>query len=425
VIVTVVATNAIGDSDPVTLSDPVWSDIIPPAPAIFGSEPLDHGLRLSWAQVSTPSGGSAVDRYHVAVGGFSTDVSPSVCGGGTCTWSTTSAGWSLDNGVAVTFTVSARNAALTALSVWNTSEPASGVPAGPPIAIGTPTATVLGDTTVRLDWGGIFSDNGRAITNYTAAAFTGSAPTCSPGGGVSGNGAAIIGTGTGTSAQFSGLSPNGTYTLLVFAYNGQGCTASPAVVAHTPPAVVTSITTAGPSPNGPGLFDYAITGGAMGGQPLSGEYSVIYRLIGSGVPATEYGPVAIGSWLTAEGQQYGHDVAVQVRACRTWDGAPICQSSWSGQFFLGTPVDANVSGLAFTKDADPLTNSGTFSWLGWPPHAVVEYACGPAPGTFAPMGADAFCHADVGLLETPTLTIRVTANGGTQYTITYSGFDYD
>ena len=39
VLVTVVATNAIGDSDPVTLASPVWSDIIPAAPTGLGSQP--------------------------------------------------------------------------------------------------------------------------------------------------------------------------------------------------------------------------------------------------------------------------------------------------------------------------------------------------------------------------------------------------
>jgi hypothetical protein len=35
-----------------------------------------------------------------------------------------------------------------------------------------------------------------------------------------------------------------------------------------------------------------------------------------------------------------------------------------------------------------------------------------------------FCEATASLAETPTLTIRVTAND-TQYTTSYSGFDYD
>ena len=419
VTVAVVAINSIGESDPTTLGEPIWSDVIPPAPTAISSAPLDGGLQLSWNAVSTPSGGSAVDRYRIAVGPYSTDVSPSACSSGTCTWATTSEGWALDNGVAVSFTISPRNAAYTALSVWNTSEPRSDVPAGPPIATSSPAATVTSDTTIQLDWAGIFADNGRPISQYTAVAYTGGAPSCSPSGDVSADGS-VIAAGGGTSATFSGLSANGTYSLVVFAFNGQGCSASPAVIARTPPGVVTEITKSGPSPSGDGLWDYALTGGAMGSTTLSSEYTVYYRLIGQGVPATEYGPVPIGSFLTADRQQYGNEVSVQVRACRSYDAAPLCQSNWSDSFFVGTAVNANVTGLTFTPTGELLNHNGRFSWLGWPPHSQVEYACGPNPGTFAPAGPDLFCDATASLFERASLTIRVTV-GGTPYEFTYYG----
>ncbi len=77
------------------------------------------------------------------------------------------------------------------------------------------------------------------------------------------------------------------------------------------------------------------------------------------------------------------------------------------------------------SDGDLLTGSGTFSWLGWPTgaYAGVEYACGPGPGgTFVPADTSqpGSCHADVGLLQTAHLTIRVIANG-TTYDLTYTG----
>jgi hypothetical protein len=421
VTVTVVATNSIGDSDPVTLADPVWSDIIPPAPTALSSSPIDHGLVISWNAVSTPSGGSAVDRYHLAVGGFSGDVSPSVCGGGTCSVSTASLGWSFDNGVAVTYTVSARNAALTALSVWNTSEPASGVPAGPPIAVASPSATVQSDTSVALGWAGVFSDNGRAITAYTAAAYTGAAPSCSPNGAISSNGAAISAAGTGTSTVFSGLSANATYTLVVFAYNGQGCTVSPAVVAHTPPPVITALAVAGPSLNG-SVYDFVFTGGTAGGTTLGSADSIYYRLNGG----SEYGPVTLNGFLAAEAAQFGQSVSVTARACRTYDGVPVCQSAASAPQSLGVPVDPRLTGVTFVSDGDPLLTSGTFSWLGAPAgpgYTAVEYACGaiPGTGTFAPVSGVTQCHADGGLADNPYLTIRVSANGAS-YETTYRAF---
>jgi hypothetical protein len=420
VTVSVVATNGIGDSDPVTLGDRVWSDVIPPAPTVLSSSPLNQGLRLSWNQVTTPSGGTPVDRYHVSVGGFSIDLGPSVCSGGTCTWDTSSAGWVLDNGVAVTFTVSPRNAAYTALSVWNTSEPRSDVPAGPPIATMGPSATVISDTAVQLDWAGAFSDNGRSITAFTAAAFTDTAPTCSPSGAISANGATIFAMGQSTSTRFTGLSPDATYTLMVFAFNGQGCTPSATVDAHTPPAVITSLELSGPSGDGE-TRDYVIEGGAMGSQNLSSDFTIYYRLNGG----SEVGPVAIGAVLTAT-KLYGQNVSITARACRTYE-SEVCQTDLSRPQTLGVPVDLHVEGLQFVSDGDPLSNSGTFSWLKLPTgsgYTVVEYACGPTPGTFVPAGDDLFCHSDAGPVDTPTLTIRVTANGE-QYTLTYSGFDYD
>ena len=429
--VTVIATNAIGDSDPVTLSDLVWSDIIPPPPTTLSSTPLDHGLVIKWNSVSTPPGGSPVDTYHLQVGGYSGDFGTGICSGDTCTIDTTSVGWTLDNGVAVSYTVSARNGAYTALSVWNTSDPRSDVPAGPPIAVASPLATALSDTAVKLDWGGVFSNNGRAITNYTAAAYTGSAPTCSANGTVTSNGAETSSTGTGTSTQFSGLSPNGTYSLIVFAYNGQGCSASPAVVAHTKPGVITDLTF-GIVPDGSN-YDVTITGGSMGGTALTKDYSIYYVLGGGSTVGGERGAVGFGAPLTADGSQYGQSITVQARACRTYDSGALCQDSPSVVFstYL-VAVNPNAVGVHFVFDtpADTGSGSGTFSWTGMPvsppasSYDAVDVACGaPAgAGSFQPAGSVSTCHADTGALI-PSLTVRVTANR-TTYTTSYYGNDY-
>jgi hypothetical protein len=162
----------------------------------------------------------------------------------------------------------------------------------------------------------------------------------------------------------------------------------------------------------------------MGDDPLTGDYSIYYRLVGGSVSGAEYGPVAVGSFLMADGQQYGNDISVQARACRSYDSIPVCQSEWSAPQYLGVPVNPAVSDLAFVTDGDPLTGSGTFSWLGWPSgaYAGIEYACGAAPGgTFVPADTSqqGSCHAEVGLLQTAYLTIRVIANG-TTYDRTYT-----
>ncbi|MCU1578588.1 MAG: fibronectin type protein [Rhodoglobus sp.] len=411
VLITVIATNAIGDSDPVTLADEVWSDIIPPAPTVLSSSPFDHGLHLTWNSVSTPSGGSPVDTYHVSVGGYSGDFGVGICSGGTCSIDSTALG-PLDNGVAVTYTVSPRNQAYTALSVWNTSEPRSDVPAGPPIAIGAPLATSLTDTSVQLDWPGKFADNGSAITGYAALAYTGAAPSC-PAGPTTG----------ATSAQLSGLSPDGTYSLIVFAFNAQGCTASPSVVAHTKPGAITSLTFALVQ-NG-AAFDVVITGGAMGGSALTSDYSLYYVLGGGSTVGGERGPVSVGSPLTADDSQYGQPITVQARACRSYDSGPLCNDSQSGAFSTGLvavdPRLPNGEQPAFTPTGLGL-GGGSFDWLGWPTgpaYENIQYTCDGQVG-FADANTAAPGHCDATGPGRVHLTIRVIANGGQAYDFTYS-----
>ena len=422
--ISVVATNSIGDSDPFAMTDEVWSDIIPPAPTSLASAPLDHGLRLSWNEVTTPAGGSAVGIYRVVVGGVTVDVLPGSCAAGTC--SADIVDGSLANGVAVSWTVSPRNGAYTALSVWNTSEPRSDVPAGPPIALSSPLATVQNATTIALDWGGVFNANGRPVSQYTAAAYTGAAPTCGADGSITANGATVQGVGGATSTAFGGLSANATYSLIVFAFNGQGCTASPPVIAHTPPNVITDLARTGAEPSTPTTWDFRITGGAMGADALTGDYSIYYRFSGGSASGGEYGPVSVGSFLMGSGDQYGSAISVQARACRSYDSVPVCQSEWSAPFPLGVPVSPSISGLTFVSDGILLNGSGTFSWLGWPGGAYegVEYACGAEPGgTFVPADTSqpGSCHAEVSLLQSAVLTIRVIANGGSTYDISYNG----
>jgi large repetitive protein len=193
--------------------------------------------------------------------------------------------------------------------------------------------------------------------------------------------------------------------------------------------VITSIEASPlPEPSTPSTWDFRILGGAMGSDALTGDYSIYYRLSGGGVSGTEYGPVPIGSFLMADGQQYGSDVSVQARACRSYDSVPVCQTEWSAPQHLGVPVNPSISGFAFepTGFPEPVNGSGTFSWLGWPSGAYegVEYACGAQPGgTFVPADTSqsGSCHAEVGLLQTAYLTIRVIANSGNTYDITYPG----
>jgi hypothetical protein len=412
----VVANNALGSSDPVGLGSTVWSDIVPAAPGTVAADPLDGGLTISWPKVTVGSGGSPVTSYHVTAGSRTVDVDAAACSGSNCSVAVSG----LTNGQTVQVAVSARNSAYAPLATWNSSG-TSGTPAGPPLAVASPTASAV-DTSITLGWAGVFADNGRPITGYTAVAYTGTAPTCAD---PNPPGATTSPVGTATSTTFSGLSSESSYSLVVFATNSMGCTASAAVTAHTSPDIVTRVSTTGPVKNGD-VFDFILAGASSGPTRLTSDYSFYYRLTGTTAPATEHGPIALGAALTADAAQYGQDASVQVRACRNYPNAGvICQTTWSASFPLGTPVDPRIGGISFAYDGDPLVDqSGTFTWTAWPAGSYqnIQFECGDgSTGTFADADTTkpGTCHATVGLVGAPRLTIRVVANGGLDYDITY------
>ena len=413
----VTAINAIGSSSVTDLGATVWSDIIPSAPTGLAAGPLDGGLRISWNAVSTASGGSVVNNYRLVVGGTPMDVDPSGCSGGSCS----SDVFGLTNGQNVSVSLSARNAALAALATWNSTS-TSGTPAGRPLSISSPTATAT-DIAIAMAWGGAFADNGRPIIGYRAIAYTGSQPTCAV---PNPSGSTTQSVGTSTAATLSGLSSDSSYLLVVLADNSIGCTSSPPVSAYTSPGVVTAISTSGPNKGG-ATYDYALTGASIA-SPLSSDYTFYYRLQGDSVPATQYGPVSFGALLTAQGQQYGHAISVELRACRNLPGAgAICQQNWSASFAVGTPVDPRIGPVTFTpinNPLDPTDPSGTFTWPSWTSASYerIEYSCGKGTADTLQVGITSQggqCDAVVAPGQDPVLTIVVTANGGSTYTIQY------
>ncbi len=406
VTLTVVAKNALGSSTPVSAST-IWSDLIPPAPSSVTAAPLDGGLHITWNAVTTPRDGSDVNDYVVTAGGISTDVAPGTCSGSTCSVDING----LSNGQAVAVTVSPHNQAFAALATWNVAT-TSGTPAGAPLAIAAPTA-VATNASIAVAWAGAFAANGRPITNYKAYAYTGAAPTCTPSD-PQGDGS--------TSTTLSGLSTETSYTIIVFAWNSQGCTGSTPVVAHTSPGVITAATSSGPTANG-NVFDDVLTGASIGGSNLGSDYTFYYQLSNG----SQHGPISMGGFLAAEAAQFGTSPTVQLRACRSYDGAaPICQTQFSASFPVAMPVDPQVSGVTFTPSSDGvLDHNGTFSWLSWPTGAYqgVQFACGSGNGdpfVDADLSvAGGSCSATVNVISNPTLTIRVIANNDQTYDISY------
>jgi hypothetical protein len=431
----VVAVNAIGASIPAFNPGPIWSDIIPPPPAGLSSHPLDSGLRIGWTKPAD-SGGSPIEQYVVVVGGVSQVIAVPVSDPvGTPYFTNLQAPGTIANGSAVSFSVSARNSAPNSLATWNQAN-GSDVPAGAPVVAGSPTASgsTTDGTTASVAWAGAFGGNGATITAYYVALYTGSAPTCTVSGVDVGapilsppSGARPLDGGT-TSTDFYGLSANQTYSITVYAYNGQGCTPS-AQVQVTPraaPGTVTAITRSGPVASGDGTWDYRIDGFSIAsGSTDADKYEYQYT---TGAEGSVHGPIPPPSGaflLTNDGSQYGHVVGVKIKACKTYLEGTLCSLSWSSEFMLGTPVNNSVPGALTATPSPPL--AGDWSWGSSPTgtYDSMQYSCDNG-GTWTDIafGAAGSCHA-TGLIVPANLQFRIQADGVVGgFVRSYSWTDY-
>ncbi|MDQ0574823.1 Ig-like domain-containing protein [Agromyces albus] len=235
VIVQIQARNGIGLSDPVEAPGPIWSDVVPPPPTDLRALPLNRQLRIEWTPVSTGAG-SSVGSYVVTVAGVSTEVSvASACTATVCGVESQF----LENGSQVPFTVSARNQAYAALTVWNEAG-GSGTPFGAPVAGGI---AVNGDAlagSVTVSWSP-FSGNGDAIGGYfvqrlvegessvptgpQACGVTSPAPGTVVAPATGGSVAEVVHVGPeATSVQFAGTATEAaTYSFLVWGFNRAAC----------------------------------------------------------------------------------------------------------------------------------------------------------------------------------------------------------
>ncbi len=430
----VIAINAIGPSASSSMAGSIWSDIIPPPPTALSWRPLDQGLRVSW---SKPDGGagSPIEQYVVTVGGVTeiVNVDPSDAVG--TRYSRNIVAPSIANGSSVVFTVSARNSAPNSLATWNEAS-SIGVPAGPPIAIAAPTASgsLTDGTTASIAWDGAFADNGANISAYYVAIYTGPAPGCT----VSGveQGAPSVDPppagqythhlgGGATSTNFGGLTPNQTYSMIVYAYNGQGCRASTEVpvTPRAAPGTVSAVSTSGPIQTGPGTWDFRLDGYTIGSGSTDAD-TFAYRLSGGSTDQSEIGPVDRGVFLTTgNGSHYGNPIAVEVKACKSYPEATLCSPSWSAPFPLGVPVNNSTPGglqSVETDDGGLFDSTGYWSWGSLPSgpgYSGVSVSCGPDDDPSTPNQ----CEVEGGLFGSnfPDLVVSINANG-TIYNREYS-----
>ncbi|MFF1572021.1 Ig-like domain-containing protein [Leifsonia sp. NPDC058292] len=425
VTISIAARNELGLSDPTAYAEPVWSDVVPNAPADVSTRPLDHGLRFTWTKPADAPGASPIGSYQISVGGQTASLSvPRGDAVGT-SYALNVTDASIPNGAAVGFSISSRNDFYAGRTTWNQTQ-GSGVPAGGPLQTGTaPVATpsTTDGRTATLSWSGVFSDNGAGISDYYAAVYEGgAAPSCSVSGVENGKpvlnvdrqSSTFIKTGSGQ-VTFSGLAPGRNYSFLVYAYNGQGCTASPVVTA-TPrqaPSTPTDAQVTGPTDNGSGLWDFTLDGLTYTPGSGGGGTEVTYTITGAnGVSETNTISGTSGRLTGTTGDHYGTPLRLTiVRVCELYNGsAPLCNDQGDTPFSkdIGTAVNTNISGAHF--DAP----SNTFTWTGWPTglYSSVTYSC-DGGATQSPMPAAGSTATCVATTPFPVLQIRVGANGTT------------
>ncbi|MGN6428320.1 MAG: Ig-like domain-containing protein [Leifsonia sp.] len=423
---TVRAQNALGLSDPTSYVEQAWSDVVPNAPSGVSALPLDHGLRVVWTKPANAPGASPITSYLVTLGGLTNavQVNGSDAPGTAYALNVTDAG--IANGASIGFTIASRNQFYQSRATWNQTS-GSGVPAGAPVLTGiAPVATPdqTDGTSATLSWSSVFGSNGKAITEYYAGVFQGGAqPRCTVTGVDSGN--PVLSTDPesstfkkteGGSVTFTGLQPNQRYTFVVYAYNGQGCTASSLISAtqRQKPGSVRDVAITGPVQNLGRYWDFQAS---VDYQAGSGSSPVVnYQLVGdNGV--VENGQLGGTSGLVAAGNgaHYGTGLTLRITSiCETYpDGAQLCTDQTFSKR-MGVAVDTAIDGQRY----DAATR--TFTWTSWPTgdgYTRVTFDCGAGEVDMPPAGSTAACIAPPGA-EPPILRVRVYANGDT-YTAPY------
>ncbi|MET1052890.1 MAG: fibronectin type III domain-containing protein [Mycetocola sp.] len=326
------------------------------------------------------------------------------------------------------FSVSARNDAYPALSTWNESSD-SGIPAGAPIAGGSPSVSVdSSNATASVSWDGVFSGNGRPIAQYFAAiSSNGAFPSCTVTGVGTGNptlnvdseSATFRHVGSSTSVAFTSLTPGAEYQFAVFAYNGQGCTRSAIaerVVLRSPGNP--SDASLSIAPNGTGRYDVKLVGATWesgGGVPV---FNFVMSI--GGIQTS--GSATAGEFLGTG--SYGEPANVAIQVCENHDnGEQLCSAGWSSSFSAGVPVRTLPTSLSYDPIDGTISNDGSFTWTGAPAgggYASVRYTCDNGV-TWAEMPTVGACAALSPLGEWPSLIIEVTTTTGLVYTDTYRG----
>ena len=342
----VVATNAIGDSEPSPLSDLYSVDYLPAAPASVSAVPTDAAaapaggsIDISWTAVPDPNPGTPIAGYTVIVGGASTT---NVSAG---TTSLTVGG--LANDVGYTVEVYARNGAqVTSESDWNrtsTSVHTVGPPTPPDPA---PQAISATNGDIEVTWG-VSGPNGGGTVSYSIARIdgAGSPADCS----------SVAPMVSGISSPWTDTSSvdGETYTYFIYSSNGSYCTptSTGATISLEAPGAASG--SASVLNRGTGQFDIRAGALSAGGTVVKFQYLLSSDGAWRDLPGD--------NWLTSlgdPGATYGQSIDVSFRACRN-DTDNYCGPA--SDLTTLTPVNARVTNAICdaTNDTPPTIDEPT------------------------------------------------------------------
>ena len=260
----VVATNAVGPSQPSALSSAVVPGTLPSAPTNVSATAGMGSATISWTAPS--DGGSPITSYVITpYVGTAAQVATTINGSPP----TTTATVAVTNGTTYTFTVSAVNG----VGAGPASAPSNAVTPFGQTVPGAPTGVTgsPGDSSAVVSWSAPATNGGSPITSYVVTPFAGT--NAQPATTVGGSPPA-------TSTVVSGLTNGTAYTFSVNAVNAVGTgptsTASAPVTPQAPPAApsgvfatsgngVASVSWTAPSSGSP-ITGYTVTP-YVGGNP--------------------------------------------------------------------------------------------------------------------------------------------------------------
>lgn len=321
---TVVAKNAVGDSEASPSSAPARPDARPDTPApptlVFGDASLD----VTWITPNSP--GSAVTSFNLEISPAPASGAMQKTGvsGNSLTWD------GLENGVAYQVRVQAVNRAPepSSWSPYSAAEVPAGVPDAPGQPITSPASPVGAQAQLAVSWAAPVSDNGDTVQSYTVTAS-------------GGDGAGSSQTVTGTDATFTVGISDADYTFSVTAKNKAGDSgASPSSAprrAAAPPGAPTTVAATA----GDGSASVTFAQGALNGN-RAGEISYQYEVSPGGATGTF--PAGGGS---ISGLSNGTNYTVAVWALSTVEGVqPGARASSPAVKPYGAPFITNQQAIS-------------------------------------------------------------------------------